>query len=61
MDYKGFVLETFIYLYLTYNNLDKEYDKKAMEAIRAASPLPKPPTAILSKMAKGQVILGFPL
>lgn len=40
---------------------DKEYDKKAMEAIRAASPLPKPPTAILSKMAKGQVILGFPL
>ena len=40
---------------------DEEYDQKAIEAIKLSSPLPKPPTSILSDVANGNVILGFPL
>lgn len=40
---------------------DPEYDKKALEAIKKSSPLPKPTKSILTKVANGEVILGFPL
>ena len=40
---------------------DSEYDDKAMDAVKKASPLPKPPSSILSSVAGGRVILGFPL
>ena len=40
---------------------DDEYDSRAMKAIMASSPLPKPPSSILSKVADGTVVLGFPL
>jgi TonB family protein len=40
---------------------DNEYDSRAMDAVRKTSPLPKPPSSILSSVASGSVILGFPL
>ena len=40
---------------------DEEYDQKALDAVKKSSPLPKPQKTILSKVANGEVILGFPL
>jgi TonB family protein len=40
---------------------DTEYDNKALDAVKKSSPLPKPLKSILSKVANGEVILGFPL
>lgn len=40
---------------------DAEYDAKAISAVKESSPLPKPPSSILSAVASGRVILGFPL
>jgi colicin import membrane protein len=40
---------------------DSEFDKKAIEALKKSSPLPKPTSSILSRVVSGDVILGFPL
>lgn len=40
---------------------EKEYDDKAINSIKLSSPFPKPPNSILSLVANGKVILGFPL
>ncbi len=40
---------------------EEEYDKKALMAVKLASPLPKPESSILGRVTKGDVILGFPL
>ncbi len=40
---------------------DQEYDQKAIEAVRASSPLPLPGRDILARVSAGDVILGFPL
>lgn len=38
-----------------------EFDEKALKALKASDPLPPPNKDILSKVAAGEVILGFPL
>ena len=40
---------------------DPEYDQKAIFAIKAASPFPKPEESILGRVAGGDIVLGFPL
>ena len=40
---------------------DVSYDKKALEAIKLASPLPRPDEKILKQVTSGAVVLGFPL
>lgn len=40
---------------------DSEYDSKAMQAVKAAAPFPRPDASIVSKLIQGEVILGFPL
>lgn len=38
-----------------------EYDRKALDAIKRASPLRPPPSSILTRVSSGEVGLGFPL
>lgn len=38
-----------------------DYDEKAIEAIKAASPFPVPETAYRSRLLNGEIALGFPL
>ena len=40
---------------------EKEYDDRAMKAIKQASPLPRPPALALGRVVNGDVILAFPL
>lgn len=40
---------------------DKEYDKRALDAVKSASPFPPLPTELVSSGAKGEIVLGFPL
>ena len=40
---------------------DVAYDKKALEAIKNASPLPRPSEDILKQVTSGAIVLGFPL
>ena len=40
---------------------EKEYDDRAMKAIKLASPLPRPPALALARVVNGDVILAFPL
>lgn len=40
---------------------ENEYDSKALSAVKAASPFPAPSSEFSSKLARGEVILGFPL
>jgi TonB family protein len=40
---------------------DVEYDTKAVEAVRKAAPFPKPNSEIQTRLAMGEIILGFPL
>ncbi len=40
---------------------DPEFDRKAMEAVKRSSPLPKPSATILGHVTVGKVVLGFPL
>lgn len=40
---------------------DNEFDKKALEAVKNSSPLPKPASTILRQVTNGEVVLGFPL
>jgi colicin import membrane protein len=40
---------------------DAEYDQKALEATRRAAPFTKPSDEITGRMARGEIILGFPL
>ena len=40
---------------------EEEFDRKAIEAVKNSSPLPKPDGSILTKVISGDVILGFPL
>lgn len=39
----------------------REFDKKALKAIRLSDPLPAPVNEILGRVSAGDVILGFPL
>jgi len=40
---------------------DKEFDAKAIEAVKLSSPFPIPSKEILVRVTSGQIILGFPL
>jgi len=40
---------------------EKEFDQKALEALRKSSPLPAPPKETLARVASGEIILGFPI
>lgn len=40
---------------------DKEFDAKALQAVRLSSPLPKPSQEFMSKAIGGNITLGFPL
>lgn len=40
---------------------ESEYDQKALNAVKKASPLSAPESEILSRVSSGQVVLGFPL
>jgi len=40
---------------------DSEFDRKALSAVKQVKDLPPPEKEILSKVASGEVILGFPL
>ena len=40
---------------------EEEFDKKAILAVKQASPFPKPSPSILTKVLSGDIILGFPL
>ncbi|MBF0359588.1 MAG: TonB family protein [Oligoflexia bacterium] len=40
---------------------NKEFDQKAIEAIKSASPFTNPPSEIIDNIRSGELILGFPL
>lgn len=40
---------------------DPEYDERALNAVRAASPFPVPSQKITSRTLRGDILLGFPL
>jgi TonB family protein len=40
---------------------DAEYDQKALDATRRAAPFTRPSDEIAGRMARGEIILGFPL
>ncbi|GAB4024358.1 MAG: hypothetical protein Fur0010_27650 [Bdellovibrio sp.] len=40
---------------------DKEYDKRALDAVKASSPFPPLPQELVSSGTKGEIVLGFPL
>ena len=40
---------------------DEEYDRRAMVAVKSASPFPAPDKEIKDRLATGEVTLGFPL
>ena len=40
---------------------DPEYDSRALKAVKAAAPFPPPPSEIVARVLRGDILLGFPL
>lgn len=40
---------------------EPEYDQRALQAVRSASPFPVPPKEVISRTLRGDILLGFPL
>lgn len=38
-----------------------EYDQRSLEAVKRSAPFPSPPSAVVARATKGEIVLGFPL